>query len=432
MKRTHYFLPTLKETPAEASVASHRLMLRAGMICQETAGIYSWLPLGLRVLHKVEQIIREEHDKAGCQELLMPLLQTAELWQESGRYEDYGLEMMRLQDRHKKDLLFGPTAEEVVTDIFRRFVKSYKDLPKCLYQIHWKFRDEIRPRFGVMRGREFFMKDAYSFDLDQAASVKTYHRMLETYLAIFRRMGLAAIPVRADTGPIGGELSHEFHVLAQTGESAIYYDKEFETLRQNPGALTAEKVLNLYAMADELHQSDQCPLAPDQLCQARGIEVGHIFNFGTKYSLSMNAQVMGPDGAMIAPEMGSYGIGVSRLVAAIIEAFHDENGICWPEPVAPFHVGLISIQQTNPDVARTCADLYAHFNQKEIDCLYDDRDLSPGLKFSDMDLIGLPWQIIVGPKTLASHQVELKNRTTGEKTFLSPEEIKNRLKAGTF
>ncbi|MEI8320708.1 MAG: proline--tRNA ligase [Alphaproteobacteria bacterium] len=423
MKLSTYFLPTLKETPAEAQIVSHRLMLRAGLICQETSGIYSWLPLGLRVLKKIEQIVREEQDKAGCQEILMPILQTADLWQESGRYDDYGQEMLRVQDRHKRNLLFGPTAEEVVTDIFRRHVKSYKDLPKCLYQIQWKFRDEIRPRFGVMRGREFFMKDAYSFDIDKEGALETYRQMMLTYLKTFQRMGLAVVPVKADTGAIGGDLSHEFHVLAQTGESAVYYDKKFDEMRQNIDTIDVNKIMKMYAMADDLHKPAECPLAEKDLCQARGIEVGHIFNFGTKYSAAMKAQVMGPDGGMVLPEMGSYGIGVSRLVGALIEANHDDKGIIWPEAVSPFDLGLLNLRASDPATTAMCDHLYEQLTKKGISVLYDDRDEGAGIKFSTMDLIGLPRQILVGPKGLKDNLVELKNRRTGAIEHLSPESL---------
>jgi prolyl-tRNA synthetase len=414
MKLSTYFLPTLKETPSEATVASHRLMLRAGMISQSTAGIYSWLPLGLRVLRKVEQIVREEQDRMGAQEVLMPLLQTAELWQESGRYDGYGKEMLRIQDRHQRDLLFGPTAEEVITDIFRRYIKSYKALPKCFYQIHWKFRDEIRPRFGVMRGREFLMKDAYSFDIDKESAVNTYRAMMRTYLKTFQRLGLAVIPVRADTGVIGGDLSHEFHVLAQTGESQVYYDKKFDTFRHNIDQVDVDEIMGLYAMADEMHKPAACPLKSEDLREARGIEVGHIFNFGTKYSEILNAKVVLADGSSIAPEMGSYGIGVSRLVGAIIEANHDEQGIIWPESVAPFQVALIALGGI-AEVIEECEKLYGQLEKAGFSVLYDDRSEGPGVKFSTADLIGLPWQIILGPKGLQEGLIEIKCRRTGNR-----------------
>ncbi len=422
MKLSTYFLPTLKETPSEATVVSHRLMLRAGMISQSTAGIYSWLPLGLRVLKKVEQIVREEQDRMGGQEVLMPLLQTAELWQESGRYDGYGKEMLRMQDRHERDLLFGPTAEEVITDIFRRYIKSYKALPKCFYQIHWKFRDEIRPRFGVMRGREFLMKDAYSFDVDKESAVNTYRAMMRTYLKTFQRLGLAVIPVRADTGVIGGDLSHEFHVLAQTGESQVYYDKKFDTFRENIDQVDVDEIMGLYAMADEMHKPEECPLEGEDLREARGIEVGHIFNFGTKYSEILNAKVVLADGSSIAPEMGSYGIGVSRLVGAIIEANHDEQGIIWPESVAPFQVALIGLGGT-VEVSEVCERIYKDLEKVGVSVLYDNRSEGPGVKFSTADLIGLPWQIILGPKGLQEGLAEIKCRRTGDRESIPLESL---------
>lgn len=422
MRLSTYFLPTLKETPSEATVASHRLMLRAGMISQSTAGIYSWLPLGLRVLKKVEQIVREEQDRMGAQEVLMPLLQTAELWQESGRYDGYGKEMLRMQDRHERDLLFGPTAEEVITDIFRRYIKSYKALPKCFYQIHWKFRDEIRPRFGVMRGREFLMKDAYSFDIDKESAVNTYRAMMRTYLKTFQRLGLAVIPVRADTGVIGGDLSHEFHVLAQTGESQVYYDKKFDVFRDHIDQVDVDEIMGLYAMADEMHKPEACSLKSEDLREARGIEVGHIFNFGTKYSEILNAKVVLADGSSVAPEMGSYGIGVSRLVGAIIEANHDEQGIIWPESVAPFQVALIALGGI-VEVTEVCEKLYGQLEKAGISVLYDDRSEGPGVKFSTADLIGLPWQIILGPKGLQEGLIEIKCRRTGNRETVPLESV---------
>jgi prolyl-tRNA synthetase len=423
MKLSQYFLPTLKETPNDAQVASHRLMLRAGMICQETSGIYSWLPFGLKVLRKVEQVIREEQDKIGCHELLMPLVQDADLWKESGRYEDYGKEMLRITDRHKRDLLFGPTAEEVVTDIFRRHIKSYKDLPKCFYQIHWKFRDEIRPRFGVMRGREFFMKDGYSFDLDSKRMRETYKKILKSYLKIFQRLGLMVLPMRADTGPIGGDLSHEFHVIAQTGESGIFYDKKYDDLKENIAEIDVEDLLNLYASTDEVHTEKDCPLKKEDLREARGIEVGHIFCFGSKYTESMKAGVAGPDGKIVYPECGSYGIGVSRVVAALIEVNHDEQGIIWPESVSPFLVGLMNLRVKDEGTSQACEEIYGKLKNAGISVLYDDRDEGAGFKFSNMDLIGLPWQISVGPRSLANGNAEIKNRRTGEKKEVSIESL---------
>ena len=427
MRRSVYFLPTSKETPSEAQIVSHRLMLRAGMIRQSSAGIYSWLPLGLRVLRKVEQIVREEQDAAGCQELLMPTIQPAELWRESGRYDDYGKEMLRIADRHGRDMLYGPTHEEVITEIFRSYVKSYRDLPKNLYQIQWKFRDEVRPRFGVMRGREFLMKDNYSFDLDKAGAKRSYDNMFATYLKTFSRMGLRAIPVKADPGAIGGDMSHEFHILAETGESAVFYDAAFDQVDLSGDPTGLAELQKLYAATDEKHDVKSCPLGPERLREARGIEVGHIFYFGTKYSAPMGAVVTGPDGDQITAEMGSYGIGVSRLVGAIIEASHDDAGIIWPESVAPFQVGIINLKSGDDACDKACMEIYATLLEHSVDALYDDRSESPGVKFADMDLIGLPWQIIVGPRGIKSGQVEIKQRRSGTRQELSLESLFARL-----
>ena len=421
MRLSAYFLPLLKENPSEAQIVSHRLMLRAGMIRQSAAGIYSWLPLGFRVLKKVEQIVREEQDASGAQELLMPTLQPAELWRESGRYEDYGKEMLRIRDRHERDMLYGPTNEELITDIFRGSIKSYRDLPKILYHIQWKFRDEVRPRFGVMRGREFLMKDAYSFDIDKRAAVESYFRMFAAYMKTFKRMGLTPIPVRADTGPIGGDLSHEFHVQADTGESELFFDSDIVKLDEasiDPASPTVQEyIAGWYATTDEKHDKAEFETRVPEARrrQARGIEVGQVFYFGTKYSQPMNAVVAGPDGAPVTVEMGSYGIGVSRLVGAIIEASHDANGIIWPETVAPFKVGLINLRATDAKCAAACDDLYGKLRAAGIDVLYDDRDESAGAKFAAMDLIGLPYQLVIGPRGLANNVVELKTRKSGER-----------------
>ncbi len=429
MRLSRYFLPLLKETPAEAQIVSHQLMLRAGLIRQSSAGIYSWLPFGYRVLRKVEQIVREEMDRAGAHEILMPSIQPAELWKESGRYDDYGKEMLRITDRHDRAMLYGPTHEEVVTDIFRRSVRSYKDLPLNLYQIQWKFRDEIRPRFGVMRGREFLMKDNYSFDLDFAGALRSYNAMLLAYLKTFRRMGLTAIPMRADSGAIGGDLSHEFQILAQTGESAVYFDAAFEDIDFLQDELDVEQLKALYAATDEQHDPASCPVPPERLRSGRGIEVGHIFYFGTKYSKPLGATVVGPDGAEIPVEMGSYGIGVSRLVGALIEAFHDEAGICWPEPVAPFRLGLINLRPSDQGCSALVAELEAKLARAGVEVLVDDRDDSPGAKFAAMDLIGLPWQAVVGPRGLKEGVVELKCRRTGAREQLSPDALLQRFAA---
>ncbi|MBA4749985.1 MAG: proline--tRNA ligase [Alphaproteobacteria bacterium] len=414
MRLQHYFLPTLKESPQEAQIVSHQLMLRAGMICQSSAGIYSWLPLGTRVLQNIAQIIREEQNRAGAHEVIMPTIQSADLWRESDRYDAYGAEMLRVTDRHDRELLYAPTAEEVVTDIARRFVRSYKELPQILYQIHWKFRDEIRPRFGVMRGREFLMKDAYSFDVDEKAARLSYHKMMVAYLRTFARLGLAAVPVRADTGPIGGDLSHEFHIVANTGESLLYYDKVLDDFMASRGAVDVDKLMQVYAMEETMHDEKTCPVKAEDLRQARGIEVGHIFYFGTKYSQALGATMTTAEGKQLPLHMGSYGIGVSRLAAAIIEACHDERGIIWPEAVAPFKVGLVNLKAGDASCDEICEAFYSALEKQGISVLYDDRQESVGVKLSTMDLIGLPWQLRVGPKGLAGGIVELKNRRTGE------------------
>lgn len=414
MRLTQYFLPLLKETPQEAAIPSHKLMLRAGMICQEATGIYSWLPFGLKVLRKIERIIEEEQEKIHCNQLIMPTIQSADLWRESGRYDSYGKEMLRIQDRHEKELLYGPTHEEVVTSIFKRYVKSYKQLPVRLFQIHWKFRDEIRPRFGVMRGREFLMKDAYSFDLTPEKARESYFAMFRSYLNMFKKMGVPVMPVRAETGAIGGELSHEFHVLADTGESALYYDKRFDAYEWQEGADLRE-LMDFYARDEALHNPDDCPLAPESLAVKRGIEIGHIFSFGTKYTESMHALVTNEKGEQVAPYCGSYGIGVGRLVPAIIEAFHDDHGIRWPKAVAPFDAGLINLKPSDETTNDTCNALYGAFKEGGLDILHDDTADSPGVKFNRMDLIGLPLQVTVGPKGLKNGQVEIKNRWTGQR-----------------
>ncbi len=440
MRRSQLFLPTLKETPAEAQIVSHRLMLRAGMARQTSAGIYAWLPMGFRVLKKIEQIVREEQDRSGAQELLMPTIQPADLWRQSGRYDDYGKEMLRIKDRHERDMLFGPTNEEMITEIFKSSVKSYRDLPKNLYHIQWKFRDEVRPRFGVMRGREFLMKDAYSFDLDFPSSKHAYNKMFVAYLKTYARMGLKAIPMQADTGPIGGDLSHEFIILAETGESQVFCHKDYIDFDISSQEIDfddvsgVEKVVerwtSLYAATDEKHDAAAFEKIPaGKRVTARGIEVGHIFHFGTKYSEPLGAKVTGPNGETVTVLMGSYGIGVSRLVGGIIEASHDEAGIIWPEAVAPWGVGIVNLKSGDADCDRVAGDLYAKLDKAGREPLLDDRDERPGSKFADMDLIGLPWQIAVGPRGLKSGIVEVKNRKTGEKQELSPEAALGRLSA---
>src|ERR1700751_4406227 len=425
MRLSQYFLPVLRENPSEAQIVSHRLMLRAGMIRQSSAGIYSGLPLGLRVLKKVERIVREEQDRAGAQEILMPTIQPAELWRESGRYDDYGKEMLRIRDRHEREMVYGPTNEEQVTDSVRASIKGYRDLPKILYHIQWKFRDEVRPRFGVMRGREFLMKDAYSFDLDATAARHSYNKMFVAYLRTFDRMGLKAIPMRAETGPIGGDLSHEFIILADTGESAVHVHADFLELdwkRFDVGGWEApalQQVVDyctaLYAATDDVYDPQAAAQYGDKIVSRRGIEVGQIFYFGDKYSRPMGALVTGPTGEPVALEMGSYGVGISRLVGALIEANHDDAGIVWPQSVAPFRVGLINLRPADARCRNAAEDLYGKLVGAGVDVLYDDRDESPGAKFATMDLIGLPDQLVIGPRGLTAGTVESKNRRSGER-----------------
>ncbi|MGI3210738.1 proline--tRNA ligase [Roseovarius tibetensis] len=438
MRLSRYFLPVLKETPAEAQIASHRLMLRAGMIKQASAGIYSWLPLGFKVLRKIENIVHEEQLRAGHVPMLMPTLQSADLWRESGRYDDYGAEMLRITDRQGRDLLYGPTNEELITDIFRSHVGSYKDLPLTLYHIQWKFRDEVRPRFGVMRGREFFMKDGYNFDLTREDALHAYNRHMVSYLRTYERMGLQAIPMRADSGPIGGDDTHEFLVLADTGESEVFYDSAITDLKLGDRvvdydshaecAAIVDEWTTPYARTDETHDEAKFNAVPeDRRRSRRGIEVGQIFYFGTKYSEPMGATVQGPDGKAVPVHMGSHGIGVSRLVGAIIEASHDDKGIIWPEGVTPFHVGIVNLKQGDAEADAACEALYQSLNLLGLDPFYDDRDERAGGKFATMDLIGLPWRITVGPRGLKNGVVELTSRRTGESEELAPEAAVERL-----
>jgi prolyl-tRNA synthetase len=431
MRLSRYFLPILRETPKEAEIVSHRLMLRAGMLRQEAAGIYAFLPLGFRVLQKICRIVREEQDRSGAVELLMPTVQSAELWRESSRYDAYGKEMLRIKDRHEREMLYGPTNEEMITEIFRAYVRSYKDLPLNLYHIQWKFRDEVRPRFGLMRGREFLMKDAYSFDVDQAGAQHSYNKMFVAYLRTFARLGLKSIPMRAESGPIGGNLSHEFIILASTGESEVFCHKDYLDFAV-PGAdvdfdnvaglqQIVDKWTSRYAATSDMHDMESFErIAPDNRVSARGIEVGHIFYFGTKYSAPMKAVVATGAGAEVPVHMGSYGIGPSRLVAAIIEASHDEAGIIWPEPVAPFKVAILNLKQGSAETDAACEQLYRDLTAKGIEVLYHDLDERPGAKFATADLIGIPWQVLIGPKGMAEGKVEVKNRASGERESMSP------------
>ena len=432
MRLSRYFLPVLKENPAEAQIVSHRLMLRAGMIKQSSAGIYSWLPLGFKVLRKIENIVHEEQQRAGHMPMLMPTIQSADLWRESGRYDDYGEEMLRIKDRNDRDMLFTPTAEEMITDIFRSHVGSYKDLPLTMYQIQWKFRDERRPRFGVMRGREFYMKDGYNFDLTKEDALHAYNRHLVSYLRTYERMGLQAIPMRADSGPIGGDDTHEFLVLAETGESEVFYDSavtdltfgdrdiDYDNVEQC--AAVMEEFTTKYARTDETHDEALFNEVPeDRRMTARGIEVGQIFYFGTKYSEAMKATVQGPDGKPVPVHMGSHGIGVSRLLGAIIEASHDDKGIIWPEGVTPYHCGIVNLKQGDEEADAACDALYKSLTALGLEPLYDDRKERAGGKFATMDLIGLPWRITVGPRGLKNGVVELTSRRTGESEEMTPE-----------
>ena len=439
MRLTKYFLPTLKETPAEAQIASHRLMLRAGMVRQASAGIYSWLPMGFRVLKNIEAIVREEQNAVGAQEVLMPTIQSADLWRQSGRYDDYGKEMLRIKDRHDRDMLYGPTNEEQITEIFSNSVRSYKDLPLNLYHIQWKFRDEVRPRFGVMRGREFLMKDGYSFDVDEEKGRVAYNRMFVAYLRTYARMGLQAIPMQADTGPIGGDMSHEFIILAETGESEVFCHRDFlerDVLAQNYDRNTdfqgvVDDWTKLYAATDEQHDAGRFAqeVPDDKQVSARGIEVGHIFFLGDKYSKALGATVATPEGNEVPVQMGCYGIGVSRLVGAIIESNHDEKGIIWPESVAPFKVGLINLRAGDEACDKACEDLYGKLQSAGVEALYDDTNDRAGAKSATMDLIGLPWQLVVGPRGLKNGVVELKSRATDEREEMTLEAALKKLLA---
>ena len=440
MRWSKAFLPVLKESPSDAQIVSHKLMLRAGLVRQTAAGIYAWLPLGFRVLKKIEQIVREEQDRAGAVEILMPTLQSAELWRESGRYDAYGPEMLRIKDRHDREMLYGPTNEEMITALFRDDVKSYRDLPRTLYHIQWKFRDEVRPRFGVMRGREFLMKDAYSFDLDEAGARQSYYTQMLAYLRTFQRMGIQAVPMKAASGPIGGDLSHEFIVLAPTGESEVFYDAAYEQFDWQQSDLRYgdeaglqglfDRVNSTYAATDETHDVAKWEVLPEASRRTgRGLEVGHIFYFGEKYSSAMGLKVSGRDGTPVTPHMGSYGVGVSRLVGAIIEASHDDAGIVWPEAVAPWRVGLVTMRADDEASVSAADGIYEQLRSAGVETLYDDRDERGGVTLGSMDLIGLPWQLIVGPRGIAAGTIELKRRSTGEREELNIESALARLTA---
>lgn len=433
MRCSNMLLPTLREDPAEAQIISHRLMLRAGMIRQSASGIYSWLPLGYRILKKIEQIVREEQDNAGAQELLMATIQTADYWRESGRYDDYGKEMLRIKDRHDRDLLYGPTNEEVITAIMRDNINSYKELPQILYHIQWKFRDEIRPRFGVMRGREFYMKDGYSFDIDKASAIDSYNKMFVSYLRTYARMGLKAIPMRADTGAIGGDQSHEFIVLADTGESAVFCHQDLLSLDafrcdmndKNALKQTVDHWTSYYAATEEMFAQDEfdAHVPQDKQVSARGIEVGHIFYFGDKYSDAMGADIVNDHGQKQNIHSGSYGIGVSRLIGALIEAYHDDNGIKFPTSVAPFQCGLINLKNGDAACDNACEHIITQLTNADIDVLYDDRNERAGVKFSQMDLIGVPYHLIIGPKGIKDGMIEIKHRHHDTRDHVNPDHL---------
>ena len=441
MRLTRYFLPVLKETPAEAQIVSHRLMLRAGMIRQASAGIYSWLPLGLKVLRNIERIVDEEQQRAGAIPVLMPTIQSADLWRKSGRYDEYGPEMLRIRDRHDRDMLYGPTNEELITEIFKSCSSSHRDVPKILYHIQWKFRDEIRPRFGVMRGREFLMKDAYSFDLDMRGAIHSYNRMLVSYLRTFERLGLKAVPMKAESGPIGGDHAHEFLILAETGESAVFLDRNLVELTLGDRGLDYDDEAGMqsifddwtsgYARTGDTHDDAafRAEAPENRRVEARGIEVGHIFYFGAKYSDPLGATIAAPDGGRVAVHSGSYGIGISRLVGAVIEASHDDKGIVWPECIAPFQVALVNLKQGDAACDGMCENLYGQLLKAGIETIYDDRDERPGAKFTTAELIGIPWRIAVGPRGLKEGVVEVASRRDGKVETMTPEAAATRMAA---
>tara|TARA_B100000963_G_scaffold357282_1_gene379083 strand:- start:474 stop:1790 length:1317 start_codon:yes stop_codon:yes gene_type:complete len=430
------FIPTTKDLPTEAKIKSHQLMLRTGMIKQASAGIYSWLPLGFKIMKKIEQIVREEQNLIGAQEMLMPTIQSSDLWKESGRYDDYGEEMLRIKDRQGREMLYGPTNEELITDIFRSSIKSYKSLPQILYHIQWKFRDEIRPRFGVMRCREFFMKDAYSFDLDDDEAKKSYNKMFYSYIRTFHRLGLKAIPMAADTGPIGGDLSHEFIILADTGESEIYADKkifdiDFKNYNLSDDSLykMRKDFTSVYAVTDEKFNKDEFDKKvkkQDQI-KTKGIEVGHIFYFGDKYSKPLNCLIDTQDSKKVTVKMGSYGIGISRLVAATIEANYKNDVMKWPNSISPFDIVILpSFSKNNKENIEKAEKIYLELKKQNIDVLLDDVDENMSNKFKKHDLIGIPYQIIIGTKS-KENLYEFKELNK-ESKMLSLEEIKSQLK----
>ena len=403
-------IPILKNNPSEAKIKSHQLMLRTGMIKQSSAGIYSWLPLGFKVMKKIEQIVREEQDRIGAQEILMPTIQSSEIWKESGRYDDYGEEMLRIKDRQNRELLYGPTNEELITEIFRSSIKSYKSLPQLMYHIQWKFRDELRPRFGVMRCREFYMKDAYSFDLSDEDAQHSYNKFFLSYLKTFKRLDLSAIPMAADTGPIGGNLSHEFVIIANTGESKVYTDRRIFDVNNDEVALDKKSLMDLrkeynkyYAVTDEKFNQNEFDsnVTSENKLETKGIEVGHIFYFGDKYSKPMNASV-DFNGSKEFVKMGSYGVGVSRLVGAIIEAKYDEKNeiMKWPLAISPYHCAILpQINKNDKTNLEKALNIHEYLKSKNIDTIIDDTDESISSKMKKFNLIGVPFQIILGKKS---------------------------------
>ncbi len=421
MRLSRYFIPTIREEPSEAKIISHKLMLRAGLIRQASAGIYNWLPIGLKVMKNIEKVVRKEQNLAGSIEMLMPTIQSAELWKKSDRYEGYGKEMLRIRDRNNHELLFGPTNEEQITDLIAKDIKSYKELPKIFYHIQWKFRDEVRPRFGIMRCREFLMKDAYSFDFNYESALNSYNRMYYCYLRTFKAIGLKVIPVAADTGPIGGDLSHEFIVVAETGESEIYCDSDILNIDISDAKygdqISINKLIHKYnekysVSSDKFNINDfNANVEVEKQVKTRGVEVGHIFYFGSKYSSKLGAEILNSNSEKSYLEMGSYGIGISRLVGAIIEASHDDKGIIWPKKIAPFKLAIINLRQDHETCNNICESLYNDFSNST-SVIYDDRNLRSGVKLKDMDLIGIPFQIIVGPNGIAKSYFEFKNRKT--------------------
>ena len=438
MRLSEYFLPTLKEFPKDAEIISHQLMLRTGMIRQASSGIYVWLPFGHAILRKIEQIVREEQVRAGAIELLMPTIQSADLWKKSGRYDDYGAEMLRMKDRHDRDILYGPTNEEQITDISSHYFKSYKTLPKILFHIQWKFRDEIRPRFGVMRCKEFLMKDSYSFDVSEEEGKISYNKMFLSYLKTFQRMGLKAIPMEAESGPIGGNLSHEFIILANTGESKVYIDKRILDLEipehidyQNDAKNIVEEWTKYYSVTDDMYDQGtyENKVSKEYRMEMRGIEVGHVFFFGDKYTKPLKANVQDSEGKINPMQSGSYGIGVSRLVAAIIEASHDEKGIIWPKSISPFDYALLNLNTKDDNLVKLSDMIYKKITDVS-SVLYDDTNSSVGEKLNRVDLIGVPIQIILGKNSIENNTLELKERSTGNVQVINVDEFLKQLHNG--